>query len=241
MSSKKQRITLDALDANLQSMAAAYDQYSYPGYLKDMTASIEKHLVEKQSQFSGEEYLSQIEKNAVYFIVGTWGISTFIATFLIGEGTAANDVPKPKSGEPWSEEQIQALSTYLRFLGKKEQSSHLAFIRYACDGCEFHVKHWMFESWRRMRQHGKLSAYIDEMEFSYLYYRWDLTVAQLILRGYLLTGEHSGFAAGLRLPDVESVLRANIHKTSDRWKNSWLSKRGETGRKPVIHANILDP
>lgn len=154
---------------------------------KQVKDEVKWWLNSKRQSFSGQAYLDQIEKNAVYLSESTHALCHAITKYL-------------STGEPIiPRDQVAAYTQYTRINPSQySQPYHLNYLRNGCMGCPVHSEHKRYAGWRELRLAGNWSTYIEEMEFSYQFFQATCIVSQSYCIGLLRNPQFAGI--GRRIP-----------------------------------------
>jgi len=176
-----------------------------PPEVDDQIRSMAKEGPElKRQQYSGGAYLDQVEKNAVYLREGTMAVNAAITEYLM-------------HGQPiLSPEEIPAFLTYTRVTRPQQTVLlHLNFIRNGCSGCDVHDEHGPYAAFRQLLLTGDSARYIDEMEFSYVYFQASCLVAQQFLVAMLSNYGLAGCARLISAWELAEVVQERVFRWTD--------------------------
>ncbi len=164
-----------------------------------------EYLRGKKLNYSGSDYIFQLEKNVVYLCEASRHIARETATYVC-YGTpqlAASMVPQYVDG--------------LRAGAIAATRAHQAFLQTGCTGCEYHAGHARWSNLKAKRDRGTLAEYIDELEFCLVWYQDLFQVTQNFAVGILQ--QPSWAAAGPRLP-VDEVAHEIEQRVNFRIQNA---------------------
>lgn len=113
----------------------------------------ESWLTSKRRAHNGREYLSQLEKNAVYFNENLMGWSTAMAQYF-------HDGFSCPSREQW-----EMFVEYLKQPALEAAPAHLSFLVNGCSSCKHHSYHDRYSTLRSLRADSAIK-YQDELEYS---------------------------------------------------------------------------
>jgi hypothetical protein len=144
----------------------------------------------KRREYPAEAYHDQIEKNAIYLREAMVSLNAAIVEYL-------------KHGQPLLRpDQIDEFVTYTRVTRSRQVTLlHLNYIRHGCTGCQVHAEHGPYAKLRQMVQDSDWPRYLEEMEFSYVYYQ----AASMMAANYLaqLLNQHNLAASARAIPPEE--------------------------------------
>lgn len=180
-------------------------QHGYDNMRGELTESAVSYLVSKQMQHSGQAYYDQIEKNVIYLGEGAHFFLLMMTSYLC-------------TGEPLvpaSEVPSAAMST--RQYALESSSYHLNFVRNGCRACPAHEDHSRWEGLRQLRETAKRDDYIEELEFSCVYYQLKFLITNSFLQAMLASHMIAGLAALLPPKDVLAALHERAEQTVAYW------------------------
>lgn len=174
------------------------------GAAKHVRGVVATSFMEKKRNFSGDAYVQQIEKNAIYLREGTQALILAMVKFMW-------------KGEPRLRPQKVADFVNATRIIAAQQSMpyHLAYLQKGCVTCPVHDEHRFYQGWRNMRLAGDRSAYLNEMEFSYKFYQATYVVAQLFLDTLLRNRQYAKAAKEMS----PSELFESIEERVELWSN----------------------
>ncbi len=160
----------------------------------------EEFVQKKRKDYQGNDYVVQIEKNAIYLSEGTLAVNSAMLKYLV-------------YGEPLLRpNEVDSFVNATRLMQSQNTTPfHLAYLRENCDGCLVHSEHARYESWYTLRRAGDPTKYIDELEFSCKYYQATYVLSQHFLSSLLLNHSLAGGARNLPLHDVASVIAERVY------------------------------
>ena len=156
---------------------------------------------DKRRSYPPESYQDQIERNFVYLHQGTLSLTAAIVEYL------RNGQPLLKTAD-----QINQFVAQTQILRPQEVTLlHVNYIRYGCSGCSAHAEHAPYAKVRSMVESRDLATYMDEIEFSYVYYQASMMTAANYLAALLNHHDLAGCARLLSSGEVKQVVQERLH------------------------------
>jgi hypothetical protein len=199
-------IELRDLPARFDGAANALSETMGPDYMESVVlGEALKWLALKQAQYSGDDYLDQLEKNAVYFHEQAFVLNYTLAEYL-------------HTGEPrLLDDQIQGFVLDLKPLSLSLASDQINFVRHDCSGCASHWRHSMWLPMIEMKSQLAPAAYLEELEYNSMFYRANNSTAEQFL---LLFLQNQQFAGSVRSAEVRDIV-AVAENRSLVWASTW--------------------
>jgi len=167
-------------------------------------------LVEKQNNFTGEAYLDQIEKNAVYFyeLASICNLDSSKYLFL---------------GQPiLTAEEVEPFVSLRRGIALQIADQQVRFIRYSCSGCDMHDEHSLWADYQRMRNMGDRRVYVEELEFACIRNRVFFMTSEYFLSTLLLNHKWAGIASRLPVQGVIDEVIQEVHVQATEWSGELI-------------------
>lgn len=157
------------------------------------------YLAGKQKKFTGDSYIDQIERNAIYLMEGVKVLNQTIAKYLHA-GFPVLETHK-------LEEYILATRVNLP---REIAHFQIAYLRAGCMSCPYHDLHYRVDNLRTIRNSGRRDEYIEEIEFAYIYYQTHYILSQGFLRYYLHRKILARIASSLSYDSVLSAVESRM-------------------------------
>jgi len=182
-------------------------QHGYEQISSTVRTTALEWLAEKQRDYKGDAYLDQIERNAVYLGEGTSAVSFASAVYLC-------------EGQPILRSQDEIFHFVFETRTEMPQAImpfQVNFIRFGCNGCPVHDQHQRWAGLQRLRRMANRADYIEELEFSCIYYQMTYLVGQSFLSTLLANYDLAGIAAMIPLDQVFTVTEQCVRMRTDLW------------------------
>ncbi len=124
----------------------------------EILAEGESWLIDKKRNYSGLEYIEQLEKNAIYAVESISVALPSLVTFTITDHELDGDFIFQHIGNGQS-------------LARDKVAFHLNYLGNGCSGCICHDDHCRYAGLLEIKQSGNVEKYIDELEFWCKFYR----------------------------------------------------------------------
>ncbi len=118
----------------------------------------ESWLIDKKNNFSGKDYIEQLEKNAIYAVESISLALPSLVTFIITDHELDSDFIFQHIGNGQS-------------LARDKVGFHLNYLGKGCSGCISHDDHSRYVGLLEIKKSGDIDKYIDELEFWCRFYR----------------------------------------------------------------------
>ncbi len=115
-------------------------------------------LEDKKSKYSGNEYIKQLEKNAIYAVESVHVSLSSLVTFIITEIDLSPEFINNHIGNG-------------KKLARDKVGLHLNYLNDNCSSCVVHKDHERYVGLKDLKNSGDIEKYIDELEFWCLLYR----------------------------------------------------------------------
>ena len=124
------------------------EAYGHDAFVSNMLDTALNWLAKKRTTHSGDAYLDQLEKNAIYLRESASACNLATAMYLYG-------------GQPilQTDEQVMSFVSAQREVGQEMARLQLKFLRSGCGGCEIHARHEMWANYRQMRNQPNRDLY----------------------------------------------------------------------------------
>jgi hypothetical protein len=150
----------------------------------------------KRSNFQGNAYTEELEKNVVYLCEVRVYICSAITEFLMNMDARL----------PGDAQMLRSLfANYCN-----PTNYHLAYIRTDCLGCEVHSEHHRYDALRTLRSAGITHEYTKRVEEWYEQFQWALVAAGSIYDILMQNPQYAGSANSMRIEDVFTVTEKHI-------------------------------
>lgn len=163
-----------------------------------------KFYKELESEYSGDEYLKQLEGNAVYHDAWTYQLVSTIASYLCNSGP----IRKPLEG---TELRLYPNTKYYE-ISKEATEYHLNFIRNECTGCDFHSRHFQYWVLRDARATKPMKEYIDTVHLFGIRSYFINAITKNIFYKALSRKNYLGIVPETFLSELTPNLELNIEK-----------------------------
>ena len=190
--------------------------------LSDQDTTVKKQvrswLREKRRSYSGSAYLDQMERNAIYLFERVRMRNATSAFYL-------------QTGQPTVNNQEQAIN-YMRALEIEEAQegarAHIQYVRTGtCPGCSHHGDHHRYAAYRKLRQTGSLSEYLDTVEFDAVYYQGLLITAGALLTSLLVNHQFAGSAREVPRGEIVRVVAERVEIHWNLWSGNVTSPQAQ--------------
>ncbi|HDD61444.1 MAG TPA: hypothetical protein ENF22_02805 [Chloroflexi bacterium] len=156
------------------------------------------NLARMQKELGPDTYIDELEREVVYNCEGVYALNEAIAQYLFHgspdwDGIVVKNFDKKKCQRKINE----SVDFQLRFLNQ------------GCNGCPYHEYHDRYLNLKGMKDAGEF-GYLEEMEFSSVYYSVNLDLDKIILSEFIGESYLAGIAS---LLDLANIFEAVSSKT----------------------------
>lgn len=156
-------------------------------------------LAKMNKKLSGDSYIDQLEKFVIYYTEGSIALNTVIANYLF-KGTPDWEGVRVSSFKE------KAFQDEL----KKILSSQIHFLHHGCSGCSFHRHHQHITNMKKLKESVQ-SVYLEEIEYSFVFYSIHLDINKIILREFLPEKYLAGVASLLGINKVLNAVNSRMN------------------------------
>lgn len=164
----------------------------YPGYEVKLKKEAEEYLNIKKQNYSGEEYLDQLEKNSIYQDVLSDEYCMFLAKYIINNDNNINY------------SSLDEIAYYVKKKCLEMTKCHMDYLRFGCDNCNYH-DHKKFSNLKQLRLQNK-KKYIKELEFDIVYFRVKLHITSKLFET-IIEGTSNKYMSIASKLDIEEVFK----------------------------------
>lgn len=156
------------------------------------------NLAKMQKRLSEDNYVDKLEKVVIYYLEGALAMNIVIANYLY------------KGVPSWDGIQVRNFKDKT-CQNKLERvvSSQLKFLRHSCGGCPYHHLHKHIANMKMMKDAGQVD-YLEEIEYSFVFYSIHLDLNQIILSEFLPENYLAGVASLLGATKVLNAVGSRM-------------------------------
>ena len=160
-------------------------------------------LENKRTNFKGGDYITQLEKNAIYAVESLMTTMSALTTFIVTEVEINNDF-------------IMQHMQNAQGISRDMVEFHLNYLNDGCDGCIAHTEHNRYVGLKNIKSSGDVEKYINELEFWCIYYRamqtFGMAYIEYFMKNRNMFSKFKGFDEGIVSSELEKYtkLYANL-------------------------------